>query len=248
MSLWPDDSRSGFAQTGLYPIFDPNDVFNKPVIGGYHPVLKVGRGFLTAQAEDADGDRDKRVQNCCGDGRALVLSIENGTALPEERALREQVLTFYSDKPPYFLTSNPVFRPRTSVVDTFTSNLWDLRLPAADDDPWQQGTTAPGGPSNVLTLRRTISVHGKDLQGNDLVFQDPVQYLNQPQINVLVPGFLAGGPCTLEVELCDCDKCEESPGTGRCITLQIPVFYRGPSPTQPASMSSNRPGSDASSK
>ena len=54
---------------------------------------------MTAQAEDADGDRDKRVQNCCSDGRALVQSIENGTATPDEQGLRDQVLTFYTDYP-----------------------------------------------------------------------------------------------------------------------------------------------------
>jgi hypothetical protein len=250
MSMTPDDSRSGFAQTGLYPIFDPNDVFNKPEIAGYHPILKAGRAFLTAQAEDADGDRDKRVQNCCGDGRALVLSIENGTATPDERTLRDQVLTFYTDYPPYFMTNSPLFRPRTTAVDTFNTNLWDLRLVANDDDPWSFATATggTGGPSNVLTLRRTLRVHGKDVQGNDVVYEDPVQYLNQQQINLLVPAFFASGPCALEVELCDCDKCEEQPGTGRCITLQIPVYYNKSAPAQPASMTSSRNSSDVLGK
>jgi hypothetical protein len=246
MSMTPEDTRSGFAQTGLYPIFDPNDVFNKPEIAGYQPILNAGRAVMPAQAEAADGDRDKRVQNCCSDGRALVLSIENGTATPDERGLRDQVLTFYTDYPPYFVTSSPLFRPRTSVVDTFNTNLWDLRLVANDDDPWSfQTSQGIGGPSTVLTLRRTLTVHGKDDLGNDFVFQDPVQYLNLQNINLLVPTGLAGGLCTLEVELCDCDKCEENPGTGRCITLQIPVYYKKPPPAQPASMTSSRGGSDA---
>jgi hypothetical protein len=248
MSMTPEGGRSGFAQTGLYPIYDPNDVFNKPEIAGYHPMLKAGRAFLTAQAEDADGDRDKRVQNCCSDGRALVLSIENGTASPDEQALRDQVLTFYTDYPPYFVTSSPLFRPRPG--DTFNTNLWDLRLVANDDDPWSfQTSPGIGGPSNVLTLRRTLKVYGKDATtGADVVYEDPVQYLNQQNINLLVPTFLAGGPCTLEVELCDCDKCEEQPGSGRCITLQIPVYYEKPAPAQPASRTSSRSGSDALGK
>jgi len=79
MSVTPDDSRRAFAQTGLYPIYDPNDVFNKPQIAEYHPILFAGRAFVTAQAEDADGFRDNRIQSCCGDGRGLVISIENGS-------------------------------------------------------------------------------------------------------------------------------------------------------------------------
>ena len=91
------------------------------------------------------------------------------------------------------MTSSPLFRPRTSVVDTFNTNLWDLRLVANDDDPWSfQSSQGIGGPSTVLTLRRTLTVHGKDDLGNDFVFQDPVQYLNLQNINLLVPTGLAG--------------------------------------------------------
>jgi hypothetical protein len=239
MSLTPKGDPSRTALTGLYPIFDPNDVFNLPRIGGYHPVFQAGRAFAVKQAEDADGDRDRRVQ----DGRDLVLRIERGTATPEEQALRDKVLTFYVDKAPVFLTNSALFRPRTGVVDTFTTTLWDLRIVATDEDPFQRGT-APGGPSQVVTLRRRISVHGKDLQGRDITYIDPSDYVNQQNINVLVPSTLAGGPCALEVELCDCAQCEDFAGSGRCVTLQIPVYYQRSAPAEPASINTSRPGSE----
>jgi hypothetical protein len=93
-------------------------------------------------------------------------------------------------------------------------------------------------------LRMKFKVLGNDLQGAPLTFTDPHVYVNQQNISLLVPSFLAGGPCTLEVELCDCEFCEDSPGTGRCVTLRIPVFYqRSPNPAQPTSLDMTRPGS-----
>ena len=242
MSLTPAGNPSRTALSGLYPIYDPNDVFNLPRIAGYHPVFQAGRAFAVLQAEDADDDRDRRIQ----DGRDLVLRVENGLALPSERPLRSKVLSFYVDKPPYFLTDlqgNPLFRPRLATVDTFTSNLWDLRIIGADDDPYQPGT-ATGGPSNTVTLRVKLKVIGKTNSGEDIVFEDDRSYVNQQNINLLIPSFLAGGPCILEVELCDCDQCEEFQGTGRCITTRIPIYYRKTAPAEPTSILMSRPGSE----
>src|SRR5262249_20099906 len=207
--------------------------------GWYHPIFRAGRAFAVLQAEDSDGDRDRRVQ----DGRNLVQSIEDGTATPEEQKLRSLVMAFYVDKPPYFVTDSPLFRPRTAVGDTFTSILWDLRIVAADDDPFSPGTP-PGGPSNIVTLRRKFKVHGKNLLGQDEVYEDTRSYVNQQNVTLLIPGFLAGGPCTLEVELCDCNECETRQGTGRCVTIQIPVYYQRTTPTQTTSKNMSRPGSE----
>ena len=240
MSLAPNNSPSRTALTGLYPIFDPNDVFNLPRVAGYHPVFLSGRAFAVIQAEDADGDRDRRVP----DGRDLVQRIENGTATPSEQKLRSKVLTFFVDKPPYFVTDNPLFRPSTTVVDTFTSLLWDVRIVAADDDPFLAGTPT-GGPSAIVTLRRRFKVHGKRGGGEDVTYEDPRSYTNQQNVTLVVPEFLAGGPCTLEVELCDCEECEDSPGTGRCIRIQIPIYYSKTAPAGPTSTRSmSRPGSE----
>jgi len=171
-------------------------------------------------AQDGDGDRDRRVQ----DGRELVLKIENGTATPYEQSLRPLVLAFEVDKAPYFLTSNPNFRPGPQT--TFTSNVWDLRLVANDDDPFQfSAQIPPGGPSSFVVLRRRITIHGKSVVGDSIAYFDGRSYVNQENISILVPPAFAPGPCTIEVELCDCDQCEDLPGQGRCVTSHFPVTY-----------------------
>ena len=239
MSLTPFQQPSRTALTGLYPIFDPNDVFNLPRIAGYHPVFLAGRAFAVMQAEDSDGDRDRRVS----DGRDLVIKVENGTATPAEQALRPLVMTFEVDKPPYFVTNNPLFRPRTAVVDTFTSLLWDLRIIGDDPDPWQANSnTPPGIPSSSILLRTRLKVIGKQSNGDEFIYEDPRSYVNQQNISLLLPSSMAGGPVTLEVELCDCDQCEDFPGTGRCVTLRIPVYYQKTSATT-TSLDMSRPGS-----
>ena len=220
MSLTPVGQPSRTALSGLYPIYDPNDVFNLPRIAGYHPLFLAGRAFAVMHAEDGDGYRDRRVP----DGRELVIKIENGTATPYEQSLRPLVLTVEVDKPPYFVTSSPMFSPAPNA--TFTTRTWDLRLVANDDDPWQAYSgTLFGGPSANVILRRKIKVHGKDAQGNDFTYVDPLTYVNQQNISLTVPVALAPGPCSIEVELCDCDQCEEFPGSGRCVVSQFPVQY-----------------------
>jgi hypothetical protein len=232
MALTPSGLESRSAFIGPYPVFDPNSVFNLWAIAGYHPVFQAGRAFAVVQAEDADGDPDRRVVN----GRDLVQRIEAGAASPEEAVLRDKVLAFEVDKPPFFKTDLPNFRPRVAVVDTFPSPLWDLRLPAADPDPFRLGTnTNPGGPSAVVTLRRRITIRGTGSFGQSIIYQHPTDFINQENINILLPDALAGGPCTLEVQLCDCDQCEELEGTGRCVKIEIPVYYQPAAPSAPAS-------------
>jgi hypothetical protein len=91
-------------------------------------------------------------------------------------------------------------------------------------------------------LRRRITFVGRTWPGA-FRFTDPITYLNQQSIDVSVPPNLAPGAVTLEVEICDCDACELNPGTGRCRTTGIPVFYQPSSATKPTSLQSTRPGS-----
>jgi len=220
MELTPIKAPSRTALSGLYPIYDPTDVFHQPRIAGYAPQFLAGRAFAVVQAQDGDGGQDRRVQS----GRELVGRIENGTATPYEQSLRPLLLTVEVDKPPYFVTSSPIFSPAPNA--TFTTRTWDLRLVANDDDPWQPFSgTPPGGPSALQILRRRIKVHGKDAQGADFTYVDSRSFVNQEAIAITVPAAFAPGPCTMEVELCDCDQCEEFLGTGRCVTAYFPVIY-----------------------
>ena len=209
----------------LYPVFDPNDVFHQPTIGGYQAMFQSGKAYALMRAEDGDGARDGRVIDPSG----LADRVDRGGGSIEDQALRSKVLVFYVNRPPIFLTGSPLFRPRTTAVDTFTQNNWDLRIVAGDSDPFIPGTPL-GGPSQIVTLRRKIAVHGTSTSGGLLTYRDPATYLNQQDISFLVPNDLAPGEATIEVELCDCDQCEFNPGTGRCTTIRIPVFFE---PTTP---------------
>jgi hypothetical protein len=144
-------------------------------------------------------------------------------------------MTFYVNRAPYFKTDSPLFTPQSGHV--FTDLNWTLDLPAWDDDPVDPSTPR-GNSSNLVTLRRRITVRGKDTSGNDLVWTDGIPYQNTETINLSVTPLLAPGSATLDVELCDCLQCEDFRGTGRCITLSIPVVYAPPSP----SASLDRPG------
>lgn len=236
MALTPRGFPSITGVSNLYPLFDPNNALDLSRIGGYHPMIQAGRAFAVMYAVDGDGSQDRRIP----DPRELVLKIENGTATPEEQLLRNKVVTFHVNRPPYIVPDNPSIRPSLATVDTFTSINWDLNLIGADADPFLPGKT-PGGPSDVVTLRYRFAVHGTDIEGNEAVYIDPQRYLN-PAFPMLIqiPNGFATGPCILEVELCDCDNCEDFAGTGRCQIIRIPVYYQRTSPT---SMDLSRPGS-----
>ena len=234
-----------------YPIFDPNNTFNNPRIAGYQPVVQAGRAYAYTFAVDGDGAADKRISTegvGSIDPITLVRKVEQGTASDYERGLRQKVISFYVDRAPYLVTDSPLFFPRLSVRDTFTTPTWDMRLVGADEDPFLKLAT-PGGPVQTTTLRRRITIMGTDLNGNPLAELDPTTYLNQSDISVTIPGNLAPGPATVRVEICDCDACEDNPGSGRCRTTDIPVFYKPSSPARPASlqpMQSSRPGTGVS--
>ncbi|MBI1795713.1 MAG: hypothetical protein HY076_04115 [Candidatus Eisenbacteria bacterium] len=224
--LYPTGPLASSAQSQLYPFFDPNDVFNFQRIACYSPMVAAGKAYVLNRAEDGDGARDGRVD----DGRRVAEFPRNAY----EQSLRPLILTFNVDFPPVLSTTlsngapNPAFRPSVTSVDTFTARSWDLRLPASDRDPYVSGDPV-GGPSGFTTLRIRLTVTGKDTTGAALVFTDGNKYLNQSDINFLVPCQLATGPATLTVELCDCAVCVDSfAGEGRCITRDIPVYYKRP--------------------
>ena len=225
--LTPNGPMTQGAQSGLYPFYDLNNVLNFPRIGGYVPMTFSGRAYAVQRAEDGDGARDDRI--ALGDERRIVEFPLNSY----EQSLRPLVMVFDVDQPPELMTDFPNFRPRVTAVDTFTSRIWDLHLPGNDPDPYVSGDP-PGGPSTSQLLRMRFKVTGTDVQGAPVVFLDPVpgeiqqKYVNAVDVSLTVPAALASGPATLTVELCDCSFCDEYPGSGRCITRDIPVYYQAP--------------------
>ncbi|MGH7730250.1 MAG: FlgD immunoglobulin-like domain containing protein [Candidatus Eiseniibacteriota bacterium] len=224
--LTPSGPFSLSPQSSLYPFFDPNSVFHFGRIAAYHPMIRSGRAYSAQRAEDGDGARDDRI--ALGDERRLVEAPAN----PYEQSLRPKVMVFSVNFPPELNTSDPGFRPKVAAPDTFFSPVWDLRLPASDQDPYAVG--APVGGPSPGTMRLRFKVTGADLDGNPLVFLDPgpgevqQKYVNVTNVDLVVPATLASGPATLSVELCDCAFCEVQPGAGRCITRDIAVHYQAP--------------------
>ena len=239
LSLTPTSRPSITGVSNLYPLFDPNNVLSQGAnrIGGYHPMIQAGRAFGVMYAVDGDGSQDRRIEN----PRDLMLKIENGTATPAEQALRSKVLFFEVNKPPY-LVDSPTLRPSPARVDTFTSRTWDFNLVGADLDPHKPGNT-PGGPDlTVVTLRRRIAIFGHDAQGEPTEYVEAAPHLNETAFQIQLPNSFAAGPCIVEVELCDCDQCEDVAGTGRCRIYRIPVYFQPSAPTR-TSMDLSRPGS-----
>jgi len=237
--LTPNGPLSFTSQSGLYPTFDPNDVLNFPRIGAYHPMFLSGTAYSLQRAEDGDQARDGRVDD--------AYNLVTRPADDYERSLRPLVMVFNVNFPPILQTELPTFRPRVAAVDTFFSRTWDLRLPADDTDPYASGDPY-GGPSSGKTLRIRLKVTGKDTTGVNFTFSDPPpgaplqKYINVSDISLLVPPDLGTGPATLTIELCDCSFCELNPGEGRCITRDIPVYYKRPPGGIASAAHASRPG------
>jgi hypothetical protein len=217
----PDEADLFFGQSGLYPLFDPNDVNNLQKIANYFPHYISGRAFMMAMAEDGDGARDTRIQNVRNltDATDTSTTCRPNCGTPEENA-----------------PANPPFSPLPG--QTFTDANWSFNLPAVDPDPYD-GSSVHGGPGSgtPTILRRRLWVHGKDASGQDITvpFEDPHF---ETAFHIVVPPELAAGPCNVELELCDCSSCELTRGQGRCIRATIPVIYAPP--TSQYGMTGNR--------
>ncbi len=244
----PNNSQTIFAQTGLYPVYEPASVFRTTNINGYWPMFLSGKAYAVARAEDGDGQTDDKV----GDQRGLANFIDGGGGNPDEKALRQrEVLTFYVNKSPFFTLTDPAFQPAPDGSTQFVGRSWDLYLPSDDVDPYDPATVnrPVGLPTNAKPLRYRIIVLGKDLLGNDLEYDyDPggqysPYYFNQFNVTFIVPDQLAGGPVKIRVQLCDCIECERLSGQGRCIVKDFDATYVRTAPTAPgASVSPDRGG------
>ncbi|HYM80251.1 MAG TPA: hypothetical protein VEY91_02440 [Candidatus Limnocylindria bacterium] len=237
----PTGSISIPLQSGRYPIWDPASNFDNPHVGGYHAMFQTGEAFALARAEDGDNALDNRIR----DPRILVENVRNNTATEQERSLRSRVLTYHVNRSPFFVTSNPLFQPHPTLVDTFTTNQWHMEIYADDIDPFRPGDAVgkPSPPSFPKTLRRRITIHGLDTAGDSLRFTDGQSYFD-PQFEFFIPpevqARLRPGRVIVDIELADCVRCDDSNG-GRIVNLQIPVEYRPPGAG--LSTESSRPGS-----
>lgn len=236
----PFPITTSFAESPLYPVYDPNDPSELARIGAYWPVFNAGKAYIVGRAVDGDGAKDRRILDGAA-ARAIVTAVEGGTATPAQLDLRDEIMVFYIDKTPFFLTHVAGFTPLPGHV--FTDLNWSLVLPAADRDPYVRTLNTPkGNPSPVTTLRRRVKLFYTEAgTGLQKEYTDDINYLNE-SFNFLITAAVAPGPCTLRIELCDCATCETSPGEGRCRVWDVPVIYAGPAPS--LTTSTDRPGTN----
>jgi hypothetical protein len=236
----PVGSVAPGALTGLYPIYDPNDVLEFKRVGAYQAMFLAGKVYAVQRAEDGNGARDGRITNPID----LAERVDHGGGTAYERSLRNKIMVYYVDKVPFLRTDDPTFVPKAPPAppDTFYTRNWALSILADDPDPFI-ADMARGGPAAVKTLRVRLTVVGTDLLGAPLVFEEPAVHLNQVNITLTVPPNLAAGSVTLQIELCDCALCEDALGSGRCKVYSIPVEFRPTIPTTTSAQTS-RPGLD----
>jgi len=204
-----------------------------------------GKAYAVGRAEDGDAFLDNDVP----DARGLAKLVDGGGGTPEERLARQRkVMVFYVNKSPFLLTSDPTFSPLPDGSTVFNGSEWTLgpnpiNLPADDTDPYDpRADQHPfGQPVGNKILRYKLTVLGSSFfTGRDTTFnydpggQDSPYYFTgpAPPARFLVPCWLAGGPVTLRVQLCDCIHCELNDGEGRCVTYDLHATYMR-DPSQP---------------
>lgn len=245
------------SESTTYPRFDPTSEFNNPVINGYYPLIEAGRGYAVARAVDGDGAVDQRIDQQPGGAVGIVERVDGGGGSPEDVALRGKILTFHVDHPARLLQENPSFSPVTGQV--FTTRTLPLDLIAVDDDPFD-GLAQPqnharayshiGGPKGAPILRRRIAVLGKWAgdPSRDTCWVAPGDYMSPVSV-LTIPDWIANGPITVLVRLCDCFECDVRPGPGACpafaglelrptfgtcVDTSIPCQLAAPGPTAAA--------------
>jgi hypothetical protein len=211
-----------------YPHFDAASEFDYRIISGYYAALYAGRAYATASAVDGDGNVDRRIDQQPGGALGVVDRVDAGGGSAEDVALRKRIMTFYVDHPPRLLQDNASFRPVTQQV--FTSRVLvpgsDLDLVAVDDDPFDALSLVRtnthvyshvGGPKGAPILRRRIAILGKLASdpARDTCWVAPGEFMN-PAFSLSIPDWIANGPITVLVRLCDCFSCDVAAGPGAC--------------------------------
>ena len=226
--LSPTGPVSAASQSSLYPNFDVGSVFHAPVIGGYQAMRQAGKVYAVTRATDSEGGRDQRLRTPT-QVRTLADKVDRGQGTKAEIALRSRILTFYVDKAPRLLTHLPEFVPDPNQV--FPTRQISLNLLADDEDPLDPGNQPPsaGGPSTTKVLRWSVTIRGRDAGGRVVDYLATPQPVFNPQISLELPSEIVSTSDTVKVELCDCAACD-SPGTGRCVTYDIPITVPPPTP------------------
>ena len=155
-------------------------------------------------------------------------------------------MKFYVNRNPYYLTSDPTFRPKPNTT-TGRTVAWSLL--AADPDPidWSQAVDAAGGPQSgqAPVLVRTVTIFGKNTDGRDTSFVGAanVEFAN---VSFSIPSYIVPGAIRAELRLDDYRPRDTDSHPGRTTIINVPLTLLGPEPAdvpQGASSATQRPGS-----
>jgi len=212
------------SESSTYPFFDPRSQFQYPIINGGCGVTEAGRAYAVARAVDGDSAVDRRIDHQPGGAVGIVDRVEAGTGSAEDQALRSKILTFYVDHPARLLRESPgFFPPAHQVFASRTVNA--LNLLASDDDPYDalshvEQYSHVGGPTDAPILRRRLAIVGglASDPGRDTCFVVPGDFMS-PAATFTIPDWIANGPITLVIRLCDCFECDVLPGPPACPAL-----------------------------
>ena len=244
------------SETTTYPVYDPASVFHQPVINGYWGLNTAGKAYAAIRAEDGDGTVDRRIDQRPGDAVGVADRVDAGGQDPLDVELRSKVLTFYVNHAPLLVRNLAVPSPRQGSTVTRTTTFRDQ----GTDDDWLDPTrfNAVGGtPTYGIIIRLKAAVLGKTnpamipgpvrdtcyVQASEYNNNDPIQFNGTAGI----PTWIASGPITVRIRVCDCQQCdfnsgtstcpfsahEVSPGQGTCVDYDIPYNL---SPPEPASV------------
>ena len=243
------------SETTTYPVYDPASVFHQPVINGYWGLNTAGKAYAAIRAEDGDGTVDRRIDQRPGDAVGVADRVDAGGQDPLDVELRSKVLTFYVNHAPLLVRNLAVPSPRQGSTVTRTTTFRDQ----GTDDDWLDPTrfNAVGGvPTYGIIIRLKAAVLGKTnpafipgpvrdtcyIQATDYSNLDNILFHPDPPAGI--PTWIAAGPITVRIRVCDCVQCdfssgtstcpfsahEVSPGQGTCVDYDIPYILQGPEP------------------
>ncbi len=229
-----DGPRVVPAETFTYPVFDWNSVFHAPTIAMVWPMTLSGRAYALVRAEDGDGIVDGRVVSAVD----LVEHVEQGTATPQELALRSKVLTYYVNKSPALEFATPAFYPKPPAfqngeIATAPSRVVTFRWFASNPDPYDNTVTwrPVGGRTISEKLRYTTTITGRAADGSLVRYTAPAVISGTSAVQTLdltqVTPAIVSPDVTVHVQLCDCAVCDGFPGSGRCVEADIPLRFEG---------------------
>ncbi len=142
------------------------------------------------------------------------------------------MLTFYVNKNPRLLESDPSFVPK--IGQTFTTNPVQFNIVSVNDDPANIGeNTPPGRKGNNNVIRTSVTVCGDSL-GHPVCRLDtrPIGARLGFNASITIPNDWTRGTVNVIIEVCDCQQCEDVVGQGRCYTRPpIPINWQAPGPS-----------------